>query len=50
MKRKPKSKPTQAAAAQILRVTKWHLNRVLNGKRESRRLTLRYRALMASYN
>ena len=29
---------TQRRAAEILGVSHWHLNRVLNGKRESRRL------------
>ncbi len=44
-----KSKPriSQAEAARQLGVTKWHLNRVLRGHRESRSLTRRYEALVA---
>jgi hypothetical protein len=35
-------KVTQTNAAKILGVTREHLNRVLNGHRPSRRLTLRW--------
>lgn len=39
-------KPSQAWAAQRLGVTREHLNRVLKGRRTSRRLVQRYEALM----
>ena len=36
---------TQTEAAKRLGVTRWHLNRVLRGHRESRSLTRRYHEL-----
>lgn len=40
-----KPRISQAEAARRLGVTRWHLNRVLNGHRESRSLTAKYHAL-----
>lgn len=43
----PKPAMTQIQAAKILGVTREHLNRVLKGHRESRRLTRLYNALIS---
>lgn len=40
-----KPRISQAKAARILGVTRWHLNRVLNGHRQSRSLTAKFIAL-----
>jgi predicted XRE-type DNA-binding protein len=37
----------QAEAARRLGVTRWHLNRVLNGHRQSRSLTAKFNALQS---
>lgn len=40
-----KPRISQAEAARRLGVTRWHLNRVLNGHRQSRSLTAKFHAL-----
>ena len=42
-----KRRLSQAEAARRLQVSKFHLNRVLRGHRQSRSLTRRYHALMS---
>lgn len=45
-KSQPKTGITQRAAAKLLGVTHWHLNRVLRGHIKSRRLTAKYNQLI----
>lgn len=47
MPRKPIEPISQGEAARRLGVTREHLNRVLNGHRESRSLIARYRELLS---